>query len=71
MTWHLLPAGQQQQYILTADGLLEVNRVKHAATSWLVGDSFISGAQQQLHWHVGISAVPPSATAYSLRRLHM
>ncbi|KAF6257115.1 ribonuclease H2, subunit B [Scenedesmus sp. NREL 46B-D3] len=34
--------GQQQQYILTASGLLEANRVKHAATSWLVGDFFIS-----------------------------
>ncbi|WIA18845.1 hypothetical protein OEZ85_003523 [Tetradesmus obliquus] len=34
--------GQQQQYILAASGLLEVNRVKHAACSWLVGESFIS-----------------------------
>lgn len=45
---HAYIAGQQQQYILAASGLLEVNRVKHAACSWLVGESFISGARQQL-----------------------
>lgn len=37
--------GQQQQYLLTSDGLLEVNRVRHAASSWLVDDAFVSGEE--------------------------
>lgn len=36
-------AGQQQQYVLTNNGLLEVNRVRHAASSWLVDQAFVSG----------------------------
>jgi hypothetical protein len=35
--------GQQQQYVLTNNGLLEVNRVRHAASSWLVDHTFVSG----------------------------
>jgi hypothetical protein len=38
-----LPAGQQQQYVLTSSGLSEVNRVRHAASSWMVDHSFVSG----------------------------
>lgn len=42
---HVPTAGQQQQYLLTSDGLLEVNRVRHAASSWLVDNAFVSGEE--------------------------
>ncbi|KAF8064598.1 rnaseh2b [Scenedesmus sp. PABB004] len=34
--------GAAAQYVLAADRLLEVNRVKHPASCWLVGDSFVA-----------------------------
>eukprot|EP00878_Enallax_costatus_P010503 GHUV01010966.1.p1 GENE.GHUV01010966.1~~GHUV01010966.1.p1 ORF type:complete len:282 (+),score=86.47 GHUV01010966.1:441-1286(+) len=40
--------GQQQQYILTDSGLLEVNRVKHQHTCWLVDNTFISDGSAYL-----------------------
>lgn len=42
-------AGQQQQYVLTSNGLLEVNRVRQAASSWLVDQAFISGKPVAFH----------------------
>lgn len=39
----VVTTGGQQQYVLTNNGLLEVNRVRHAASSWLVDQSFVSG----------------------------
>lgn len=42
-------AGQLQQYILTSSGLLEVNRVKHPNTCWLVDNTFLSGAHIMNH----------------------
>lgn len=53
---YVLLAGQQQQYILTSEGLLEVNRVKHAASSWLVGDTFVSG--DCLGWALSVHLHP-------------
>lgn len=44
-------AGQQQQYILTSSELLEVNRVKHPHTCWLVDDTFISGEASNHEHH--------------------
>lgn len=40
--------GQQQQYVVTSEGLLEVNRIKHAASSWLVGETFVSDGSAYL-----------------------
>jgi hypothetical protein len=63
-------AGQQQQYVLTSSGLLEVNRVKHAACSWLVEQQFVSGAPQLLqqgpyYWQAGRPKPQPTSSSQS------